>query len=335
MISKSNFTFLLISILLLSCNKTPKGYNYNEGDLPVTPINLTEFNSVYDDYNSTAPTLGYFIPFCFSTNRHSSGGEFDIIYKPMDIIFNKTSGELTIENAYGTSAENINKEYFTLQHNIDNIKTPGNEFGPSLSMGGDSTGIFFHLLYATDISGNFEINYANTKYETTFSEIVTVNFLNSEYDDLYPSFTEDLSEIYFCSNRGGSSFDIFVASIPNSEKNLEIIVKDTSDHIISKNDILSSDYDDKCPLIFGNTLVFTSNRPGGHGGFDLYYSKFINGAWNEPLNFGPSINSEMDEYRPILIDEGVSDTETMMIFSSNREGGLGGFDLYYVGVKLD
>ena len=80
-------------------------------------------------------------------------------------------------------------------------------------------------------------------------------------------------------------------------------------------------------------LYFSSDRPGGYGGFDLFYSILENGEWSEPINFGEKINTEFDEYRPILIDEGVSWTQTMMMFSSNRTGGLGGFDLYFVGIE--
>jgi hypothetical protein len=82
-------------------------------------------------------------------------------------------------------------------------------------------------------------------------------------------------------------------------------------------------------------MVFTSDRPGGFGGFDLYYARFENNSWSSPVNLGSTINSEFDEYRPILMEEGVSATETMMVFSSNRTGGKGGFDLYFVGVKLE
>lgn len=332
--SKSIITLLLLSIFLNSCTKSPKGYKYNEGDLPDTPVNLVEFNSEYDDYNSTAPTMGVFIPFCFSTNRNTNGNAFDIIYKPMSVKFNKTSGELTVKNEYGGGGE-VNDEYFTLHHNIDNTKTDANEFGPLLLPGLDSTGLYLHLLYATDIRGDFQINYSSTKYESEFTEIIPIEFLNSEYDDLYPTFTVDYSEIYFCSNRENGVFDIYAASIPNPTNKIGLIVSDTSEHSIDKNNILSSAYEDKCPSIFYETMVFTSNRPGGYGGYDLYYSKYKDGSWGEPVNFGAKINSVLDEYRPILIDENISDTKTMMIFSSNREGGLGGFDLYFVGVTVD
>ena len=98
---------------------------------------------------------------------------------------------------------------------------------------------------------------------------------------------------------------------------------------------LSSSSDDKCPFIFENKMVFASNRGGGFGGYDLYYSNYENGEWSEPINFGEKVNTEFDEYRPILIDEGVSWTQTMMVFSSNRTGGMGGFDLYFAGIEND
>ncbi|WP_075350432.1 PD40 domain-containing protein [Algoriphagus marinus] len=76
---------------------------------------------------------------------------------------------------------------------------------------------------------------------------------------------------------------------------------------------------------------FASDRPGGLGGFDLYYSFKTASGWSDPVNFGPSINSAQDEYRPVVSDH-PDFSNRLMIFSSNRPGGLGGFDLYYVGI---
>ena len=57
-----------------------KGYDkYVIGiDLGTTYIRgvLSDFNTEYDDFNSTAPSLGELIPFCFSTNRNSNGNAF-------------------------------------------------------------------------------------------------------------------------------------------------------------------------------------------------------------------------------------------------------------------
>jgi len=323
-----------ISILLISCDKIHSGYKYNQGDLPDLPVNLEDFNTIYDDYNSTAPTLGEIIPFCFSTNRNSLGNEYDVIYQPMNVNFNKTSGILKVTNKYANWGvfENI---FDVIKNGINKINTSGNEFGPYLITEYDFNDLYFTLLYASDATGDFEINYTSNKNISDFSDIKPVEFLNSEFDDLYPTFNSDKSQIYFCSNRENGTFDIYYCDILNPEKDLEFILTETGDHSISKDAVISSSSDDKCPFVYNNTLIFTSDREGGFGGFDLYYSKFKNNSWGEPINFGSEINSEFDEFRPILIEEGVSNSETMMVFSSNRKGGKGGFDLYYVGVVVE
>jgi hypothetical protein len=96
---------------------------------------------------------------------------------------------------------------------------------------------------------------------------------------------------------------------------------------IEKIEVLSSAYDDKCPFFKDNLLVFASNRPGGFGGYDLWYSRYLNGSWSSPVNLGEKINSAYDEFRPVKFE--LIGYE-LMIFSSNRPEGKGGFDLYMV-----
>ncbi|MBE8400008.1 OmpA family protein [Leptospira borgpetersenii] len=46
----------------------------------------------------------------------------------------------------------------------------------------------------------------------------------------------------------------------------------------------------------GKTIYFSSNRPGGFGGYDLYKSTLLaNGDFSEPINLGPDINTAGDE----------------------------------------
>jgi hypothetical protein len=143
---------------------------------------------------------------------------------------------------------------------------------------------------------------------------------------MYPSIND--SEFYFTSDRTGN-FDLYTTEIINENifNSLELELSTTIERI----ETLSSELDDKCPFVYEDLMVFTSNRLSGYGGYDLYYSVKIDNEWSEPVNFGENINSEFDEYRPIIIPVGTS-TNNLMIFSSNRPGGLGGFDLYYVGV---
>lgn len=324
---------LIVLIISASCEKTPiHGYKYEQGSLPETPVNLSDFNTEYDDFNSTAPSLGELIPFCFSTNRNSNGNEFDIIYQPMNVNFDKILGILKVTNEYANWGV-YPDDYEIIKSGLNKIKTTSNEFGPNLVIGYSSNEFNFTLLYSTDITGNSQINYISNRTNENFSEPKEVEFLNSEYEDMYPTFNSEKSKIYFCSNRNGESLDFYYVNV-NSEMDIELLLSsDNSSYELFMDTSLSSNSDDKCPYIFENRMVFASNREGGFGGFDLYYSTLENGEWSEPINFGEKINTEFDEYRPILINEGVSLTQTMMVFSSNRTGGLGGFDLYFVGIE--
>jgi len=74
----------------------------------------------------------------------------------------------------------------------------------------------------------------------------------------------------------------------------------------------------------GNTLYFTSNRPGGYGARDIYTSKRTPGGdWGKAENMGPAINTEYDEDAPFIHPDGVTFT-----FSSNGHKTMGGFDIF-------
>ncbi len=176
------------------------------------------------------------------------------------------------------------------------------------------------------------MGYTHNVNSTEFIEGTPIAALASDYNDLYPSFNNDFSEFYLCSDRENDIFNIYYTPFEISEGGFVATLENITEMELTKVDVLSSSYDDKCPFILGNTMVFTSNRPGGEGGYDLYYSKYENNQWSAPVNFGPTINSPDDEYRPILIEEYIDLDRYMLIFSSNRSGGKGGYDLYFVGV---
>lgn len=71
-------------------------------------------------------------------------------------------------------------------------------------------------------------------------------------------------------------------------------------------------------------LYFSSNRPGGYGGKDIYVCKKLpNGQWSEPENLGEAINTIGDESCPFVH----ADNQTLY-FTSNGHTGYGGDDLF-------
>ena len=73
-------------------------------------------------------------------------------------------------------------------------------------------------------------------------------------------------------------------------------------------------------------LYFASDRPGGMGGMDIWYTLVKNGVAAEPVNLGPQVNSIADDITPYY-----DQPNHVLYFSSNRSGGHGGFDIYCAG----
>ncbi|MFN0203140.1 MAG: OmpA family protein, partial [Bacteroidia bacterium] len=74
----------------------------------------------------------------------------------------------------------------------------------------------------------------------------------------------------------------------------------------------------------GRYLYFSSDMPGGQGGFDIYVAEKKGNSWTKPVNLGPKINSSEDDAFPFIHDSGV------LFFASKGGKGLGGFDLFKV-----
>lgn len=72
----------------------------------------------------------------------------------------------------------------------------------------------------------------------------------------------------------------------------------------------------------GQSLYFTSNKPGGFGGTDLYKSTYTGTTWTEPVNLGSAINTSGNELFPYIFQDSI------LYFSSTGHAGLGGLDIY-------
>jgi outer membrane protein OmpA-like peptidoglycan-associated protein len=73
----------------------------------------------------------------------------------------------------------------------------------------------------------------------------------------------------------------------------------------------------------GKKLFFASDKPGGIGGYDLYYSQWKGDYWDKPINLGAAINTTGNESYPFINPSGD------LFFSSDGHPGLGGMDIFY------
>jgi Tol biopolymer transport system component len=73
----------------------------------------------------------------------------------------------------------------------------------------------------------------------------------------------------------------------------------------------------------GAYMYFSSNRSGGHGGFDLYVSRWTGSYWGTASNLGSKVNTSYNDVSP-----GVTTNGQRLYFASNRPGGRGGGDIW-------
>ena len=321
------FTALLASLLFTACREERLKINYELGIFPDSVIALAGINSQYDDYNTDieAARITGGRPLVFSSNRQSNGGEFDLTHGMIWYLFGQTTGYFQID-------ADMTADTF-LDRLTSSFNDGGNQFGPFRFF--NSRNGLEYMAVATQTPGNgLDIVYGSYIPVYTAPPViegpVAATVFNSESDDAYLSLGTTLDTAFFCSDRDGD-FDIYMLRRPSGETLDEWFVSPPA--ATAPADSINSDYDDKCPFVRGRYMVFTSDRPGGLGGFDLYYSVFRNGKWSSPVNMGPGINSESNEYRPVLgID--LKFENFFLVFSSDRPGGKGGYDLYFTGLDL-
>ncbi len=80
-----------------------------------------------------------------------------------------------------------------------------------------------------------------------------------------------------------------------------------------------------CVSSDGNTLYFTSNRAGGTGELDIYFSKKDKrGNWGPAENIGNNINTPFNENYPFI-----TENDSLLYFSSEGHYNMGGYDFFY------
>jgi len=150
---------------------------------------------------------------------------------------------------------------------------------------------------------------------TKIQNITTV--LSSKYDKMVPtSLNADGTELYLVIDKNDNG-DIYVSKYYDGKWHK---AKKLNKHINTKHweshASISAD---------GKALYFTSDRPGGYGGLDIYVSyKEDDGDWGPAINLGKTINTKYDEETPFILNDGKT-----LYFSSQGHYSMGGFDVFH------
>ena len=135
------------------------------------------------------------------------------------------------------------------------------------------------------------------------------------------SITPDGKTIYFASNRKGGQGGLDIYKTQMGANGTWSLPVNLGPEINSK-------ADEDAPFIHPDqkTLFFTSNGHSSMGGRDIFVTKLVQeNKWTRPENMGYPVNTTSNDNYFTLIADG-----TRAYFSSDRKGGLGDQDVYYL-----
>ena len=138
---------------------------------------------------------------------------------------------------------------------------------------------------------------------------------NTSKKDVLMDFSDDGSVMMYLKYFDKNASDLYADTFSNDIES-KIVRPYRSDFNAEKGDCYLFTFKD-------SVMLFSSRRPGGYGGYDLYYSILRDGRWTRGINLGKQINSSYDEVSPFLTKDGRT-----LFFSSNGLKSLGGFDIF-------
>ncbi|MBI1266040.1 MAG: hypothetical protein GC193_01280 [Cryomorphaceae bacterium] len=204
-----------------------------------------------------------------------------------------------------------------------NINTEAKEYVPIITP--DNTNLYFTSRRANstarlrDPNGEyFEDVYHSVNDSGIWSVAKNIGQpVNSETHDATVSISSDgKTMIMYRTNSNLTGGDLYITSLKGSSWS-------KPEKLSSR---INSNYQEASAALSPDkqTLYFSSNRPGGFGGKDIYRVKRLpNGEWSLPRNLGPTINTSFDEDAPFIDTDGAS-----MYFASKGHSTIGGYDLF-------
>ncbi len=183
------------------------------------------------------------------------------------------------------------------------------------------------LAQYTDAQGrpSFNIFYVDTTQEVTSrSSVPFSNNISSRFNDGPVTFNRAGDIIYFSRNLRIDG-NLRELTVPSNKLGIFFAVKIGGEWQNIREFRFNSEwYHITTPYLSpdGTRLYFASDKPGGYGGSDLYYSEWRNGYWDDPVNLGPEVNTTGNESYPFI------NTAGELFFSSDGHQTIGGKDIF-------
>ncbi|MDZ4843959.1 MAG: OmpA family protein [Chitinophagales bacterium] len=213
---------------------------------------------------------------------------------------------------------------FRVQHLDSVINTPYSEYSPFVL---DQKLYYASLNHDTSMSAEKYLShlYSAEKKSAEWGQgsLLLVPFNSADFHSGNCAFSTDSKRMYFtrCTDNGEANIHCSIM-LSTFESGF------WTEPIPLSEEVNTEEFTNTHPAVMQgdsvtDILYFTSNRPSGRGGMDLWYSEVkFDGVATAPVNLGPVINTMDDEVTPFYY-------KNKMYFSSTGHVGMGGLDIFY------
>jgi outer membrane protein OmpA-like peptidoglycan-associated protein/tetratricopeptide (TPR) repeat protein len=197
----------------------------------------------------------------------------------------------------------------------EGVNSRESEYFPSMPIDGKA------LIFTRRLNGFNEDFFVSERFDKWEASRRLNGSINTPENEGAQNISQDVTWLVFTGcNRGdgAGSCDIYIS----------FLTKDGWSQAMNMGNKINTEHWESQPCLSPDKrdLYFTSNRPGGYGGIDLYVSHLLpNGRWSEPENLGPEVNTAGNEQSPFIH----ADNQTLY-FTSNGHPGYGDEDLYVI-----
>lgn len=282
-------------------------------------INTEDLLHVYDSIETDKKE--YYVPLDYYYQLVDLRKEIDTLRPPHSVLLNMGDAINSLQEDYGPTMGNIdNLLLFTSKRNIHHfagervinedlffsnqqdgywneaqpLKTINTEFNEgSACLSHDGKFLIFSRCNAPGSLGNCDLYLSALDADSVWSASKNLGpTVNSTGWDSHPSLSHSGDTLFFASNRvGGFGLSDIYFSVKDGNGNWQ--------HAQNAGPVINTRQSEVSPFFHHkfNVLYFSSNgQPLNFGGFDIYKSYRLPGAWSEPKNTGPLVNGAGSEY---------------------------------------
>ncbi len=233
------------------------------------------------------------------------------------VILYSNNGKILLQNPIDARIQNLGSPPNSEAAEYSPVITSDEEKLIFTYRGKESTGGLVDAHLISDPKGDYtEDVFMSKKIDKVWQKPESIKSINTNDNDAAIAFSSDQKQLFLYKYTDAGKGDIYVSEYDGDK---------FSKPQALKGEVNTTNWEGSLSIsVDGNKIFFSSDRPGGQGGKDLYVAfKQADGSWGKVKNLGDKINTKLDEDAPFIHPDGRT-----LVFSSEGHNTMGDFDIF-------